>query len=1093
MMIEEHAAEANESPAGVAVMASKLQANTLASSQQPLHVEVLNKNTSLSVSVSGGIVDKKKETSAKSSTSTSVSTSTSSDPAKKKKKKQATKKSDKKEKKQSKRPSKASEGTGDTKLELAQNNAAQAQDDTERTADETETGHEEDLLHVVSPPKVAAVAPKPPVVQAKTKKVASSVKPVKDPKQQTGEQPKKKRRSSVPRQPKKESSTDGEPKKRPSSKSKPVVLAAAVAGGGGEAAAATTVAAPKKGTRAESKTPANEVTSAVPIKQKSSRSLKEGKSKAKASESKAPAVPVIAAAAVPAKKTTSSAAKKGKGDKATKVVAPMTKKSSNRSIKETAPVGPTKKSSRRSLKGDAEKTAVSDPVPDELTAAVVAQKTARPAKPESHPDSASENVKISSRKSGTERSSSKKKKRQSSVSKNPKEDSAVAAPTEGVGSSKAVSKSSKSSKQSSDKDIARAAPVVVHTAAAVAVVATLPTDSVQASDLPGNGQSSKAVDDVLQKYTGFAPVPDTAQAKSPQRTGKDGVATSKKSFRRSTSDKKKEPQSSAMEAEVAAFLGVANGVAVGAVANSASPDARMTRNPSQRDYMVANGVSYDQPMWGTDTLGEQGGFDADNASVGSMDTGISTLTPVTFRDRESVASSITMTLGTKDRQRGSLLEPIGEALPPSEIQASPGKSKRLASSLTALGDIEQGSGPLKDGSQDKSMSQSFFGQRRVQCGILAILLLAGGAVAVALGLVLGGSKGASPSGDGMPSLSPSAAPTVFTFEFFKEEILPPYSQEAIEDLDSPQSEAFTWLETDVVANDAFLIDKRVQRFALASFFYASGGEEWTSNTGWLDLNEDECDWYFGEPGRPCNNDGQYSEIILEANNLVGTLPEELALLTELQTLQLENGFFSGTIPSRLGLLTDLQVLGLRNLGLEGSIPSELGRLTNLDLMLLSGNALTGAIPTEAGLLTRLTGFLVTRGSLVGSIPSELAECTNLDLFSVGSNSLTGNIPTKFGLLTALTGASFYENLLSGPIPTELGLLTDLEYLFLDINALTGTIPSELGNLENLIQLWLGSNLLGGTVPEEVCDLIANGTEVQVDCDSVQCDCGCLCS
>ena len=68
---------------------------------------------------------------------------------------------------------------------------------------------------------------------------------------------------------------------------------------------------------------------------------------------------------------------------------------------------------------------------------------------------------------------------------------------------------------------------------------------------------------------------------------------------------------------------------------------------------------------------------------------------------------------------------------------------------------------------------------------------------------------------------------------------------------------------------------------------------------------------------------------------------------------LESNELTGSIPSEIGLLTSLNSLNFAINELIGSIPSEIGLLTSLEELYLCYNALTGTIPSEIGLLTSL--------------------------------------------------------------------------------------------------------------------------------------------
>ena len=66
-----------------------------------------------------------------------------------------------------------------------------------------------------------------------------------------------------------------------------------------------------------------------------------------------------------------------------------------------------------------------------------------------------------------------------------------------------------------------------------------------------------------------------------------------------------------------------------------------------------------------------------------------------------------------------------------------------------------------------------------------------------------------------------------------------------------------------------------------------------------------------------------------------------------------NNDLIGTIPTELGLLTSLIGLYLGRNDLNGTVPSELGLIQNLTTMVLLGNQLTGNLPTTFGNLKNL--------------------------------------------------------------------------------------------------------------------------------------------
>jgi Leucine-rich repeat (LRR) protein len=137
-------------------------------------------------------------------------------------------------------------------------------------------------------------------------------------------------------------------------------------------------------------------------------------------------------------------------------------------------------------------------------------------------------------------------------------------------------------------------------------------------------------------------------------------------------------------------------------------------------------------------------------------------------------------------------------------------------------------------------------------------------------------------------------------------------------------------------------------------------------------------------------------IILTVHNT----PTEVTLwgvvysVEDTDTLVLEDNQLTGSIPSEIGNLTNLTYLNLSNNQLSGSIPSEIGNLTNLTTLGLGSNQLTGSIPPEMWNLTNLTQLGLDDNQLTGSIPSEIGNLTNLTYLNLSNNQLSGIIPDE---------------------------------------------------------------------------------------------------
>ena len=247
------------------------------------------------------------------------------------------------------------------------------------------------------------------------------------------------------------------------------------------------------------------------------------------------------------------------------------------------------------------------------------------------------------------------------------------------------------------------------------------------------------------------------------------------------------------------------------------------------------------------------------------------------------------------------------------------------------------------------------------------------------------------------------------------------------------------------------LDLHSDSLALVALYNSTNGANWTNNTNWLTGNVST--WY----GVTVSGD-RVTEIDLRTNNLVGTIPPEIGLITDLTALTFELNQLSGLIPWEIGNLSKLNALSLPGNQLSGAIPSEIGNLTSLQTLTLYGNQLT-IIPAEIGYLTNLMHLSLYSNLISGSIPAEIGNLTNLTTLTLYSNQLLGSIPPEIGNLTGLTVLNLNNNQFTGNIPSEIGNLTNLEYLNLYSNQLSGSVPSEIGNLTNLALLYLNDNQL----------------------------------
>merc|ERR1712238_109750 len=100
--------------------------------------------------------------------------------------------------------------------------------------------------------------------------------------------------------------------------------------------------------------------------------------------------------------------------------------------------------------------------------------------------------------------------------------------------------------------------------------------------------------------------------------------------------------------------------------------------------------------------------------------------------------------------------------------------------------------------------------------------------------------------------------------------------------------------------------------------------------------------------------------------------------------------------------TKLKGLHLYRNDINGSIPSEIGLLTKLKDLYLDGNKLTGSLPNEIDHLTELTTFYLGKNFLTGTLPNQLEL---LDLSSISLDDQFCKVCSE-GLIPESTTTNF---------------------------------------------------------------------------------------
>lgn len=335
---------------------------------------------------------------------------------------------------------------------------------------------------------------------------------------------------------------------------------------------------------------------------------------------------------------------------------------------------------------------------------------------------------------------------------------------------------------------------------------------------------------------------------------------------------------------------------------------------------------------------------------------------------------------------------------------------------------------------------------------------------------------------------------------------------------SPQYEAALWmadqdnLQYDIPTHDqdSLLYTRFIQRYTLAVFYFSLGGKGWLNSLNFLDPDRDECFWFDTDKehregdvgkvyayGAVCNIDARVESILIPENQLVGRLPDELALLADLSLLALPRNKIHGSIPLSFQALSKMEYLNLRFNSMSGRMPDWMGEsgMNGLRVLALSDNDFSGTLPPSLSKLKLLKTLALDDNLLSGSLEAVngmmsleflymennefnttidgtfLAKCDKIIEVDVSGNRLKG-VPLPAHLLqhSSLQVLDMHSNELDGPLPTDILYNSGLRLLSLYSNNIVGQIPSSITNLRALTHLDLSDNIFDGTLPEALGNL-----------------------
>ncbi|KAF3959685.1 hypothetical protein CMV_015518 [Castanea mollissima] len=227
---------------------------------------------------------------------------------------------------------------------------------------------------------------------------------------------------------------------------------------------------------------------------------------------------------------------------------------------------------------------------------------------------------------------------------------------------------------------------------------------------------------------------------------------------------------------------------------------------------------------------------------------------------------------------------------------------------------------------------------------------------------------------------------------------------------------------------------------------------------------------------------------LGQNNLSGTIPPRL-FSSEMLLIHvlLDGNQLNGSIPSTLGLVQALEVLRIDGNALSGPVPSNFNNLTNLNQMYLSNNKLTGPLPDLSG-MNRLSYVDISNNTFDGSdAPPWFPTLQSLTTLKMENTQLQGQFPVALFSLPLLQTVVLKKNQLNGSLVISTTHSNQLKLIDLQFNSISGLEGKEAYNGT----LKLEDNPICGVTGNlnSYCTVSlssASYSTQNVDCDPVPC-------
>ena len=297
--------------------------------------------------------------------------------------------------------------------------------------------------------------------------------------------------------------------------------------------------------------------------------------------------------------------------------------------------------------------------------------------------------------------------------------------------------------------------------------------------------------------------------------------------------------------------------------------------------------------------------------------------------------------------------------------------------------------------------------------------------------------------------------------------------------DTPQAKAKAWLLEDRTKYNVEVPVRVGVRYALATLYYSTNGDNWLNNTNWKS-DSHECLWKGIYCDLDANNIVSITYLNLVTNNLDGSIPEEIGYIETLRRIELGSNQLVGPIPQTFSRLSELRTISVSDNQLSGEIGTNIDGLTKLANLDLANNRFRGQVPHSLGGIPTLSYVRLSNNRFTGAFPTSFISLNNLHTLLIDNNAIGGTLPALIGMMKTLVNLRLHQNDFYGELP-NFSDATILETAHFDDNFFTGSLP-EFGS-QRLRELYLDKNSFNGPIPPSYGDhpklqvLSANNNEL----------------